>query len=312
MSSEKRRSRSHRRHRRHRKDRGLILLVALSFAVVAAIFAAGFLKSRLKPSKTTDRDVEISAGDQEKDAGRSLGTSVSWQGKTYEARRKMDVILFLGIDRSLETAAQYDSAGGNGIAEVILLIVADRETKETTLVGIPTETLVQLQRYDEAGNLSGTDDGYAAVQFSYGKNARDGCRLTAERITELLQGIHIDGTVSLTRDGLEDVVDSLGGVDAAIPEDTTELLDFMKALYRKAKSGSNVAGLLDEAAGKELYNGVELETLINLFTCTVKDEIVQIPGDWNGEEDSGGFRVDQDRMTELLLKLFYDETMEES
>ena len=100
--------------------------------------------------------------------------------------------------------------------------------------------------------------------------------------------------------------------DAEIPEDMSDLLDFMKALYRKAKSGGNVAELLDEAAGKELYNGVELETLINLFTCTVKDEIVQIPGDRSGEDGSDGFQVDRDGMTELLLKLFYDETMEEN
>ena len=309
MSSKRRRSRSHRRHRR---DRGLYGLVILSFVVVAAIFAAGFVKSRLKPSKTTDKNVEISAGDSEKEADVNLGSSVTWQGKTYEARRKMDTILFLGVDRSSETAAQYDSAGQNGIAEVILLLVADGETKETTLIGIPADTLIQLQKYNENGNPAGMAEGYASLQFSYGKSARDGCRLTAEQISGLLQGIHIDGTISLTREGLEEVVDRLGGVDAEIPEDMSDLLDFMKALYRKAKSGSNVAELLDEVAGKELYNGVELETLINLFTCTVKDEIVQIPGDRSGEDGSDGFRVDRDGMTELLLKLFYDETMEEN
>ena len=213
---------------------------------------------------------------------------------------------------SSETAAQYDSAGQNGIAEVILLLVADGETKETTLIGIPADTLIQLQKYNENGNPAGMAEGYASLQFSYGKSARDGCRLTAEQISGLLQGIHIDGTISLTREGLEEVVDRLGGVDAEIPEDMSDLLDFMKALYRKAKSGSNVAELLDEVAGKELYNGVELETLINLFTCTVKDEIVQIPGDRSGEDGSDGFQVDRDGMTELLLKLFYDETMEES
>ena len=238
MSRKKRRSRSGRRHRR---DKSLRVLVIIAVLFVIAVFGAGYLKSRLADgssrkkaavSKEESKDTSVdktevsSEAASETDNGADavkLGTSTVWKGKKYELRRKQDVVLFLGIDRSAEKSSEYNDAGQNGIAETLLVIKADGEKKESTLLEIPTDALVNLQLYDAAGKSDGTAGGPVGLQFSYGKSARDGCRLTSDRVSELLLGQTIDGTISLTSAGLENVVDDLGGVDITIPEDMTEM-----------------------------------------------------------------------------------------
>ena len=406
----KRKKRRFRYHRGHRRDKGLRALVAIAFLVVITIFGAGYLKNRYAADrgqkKTTEAKGNTGVKENQTDENqtddmltdgkgssdgqdassaetsakegsfisKTAGVETVWNGKSYELRNKQDLVLFLGVDRSDEAAAGYEDAGQNGIAETLLVLVADREKKEVTLLDIPADTMVQAQLYDASGNASGEAGKPVGLQFSYGKSARDGCRLTEDRVSEVLLGQNIDGTISLTVDGLKEVVDSVGGVDVLIPEDMTGMesvdpsfiagktvhmdgalavrfvtegngtdvnrdadgndlnesggtagnglnesggaaagrkqIALLKALYHKSDSGLNVAQFLNQAAQRELYSGVDLDTLVNLFACSVKEEVLELPGERTGEGSSSEFRTDEEKMEELVIGLFYEEVQE--
>ena len=66
-----------------------------------------------------------------------------------------------------------------------------------------------------------TENGQIALQYAYGDGAEESCRLTSEKVSELMYGVNVDSYFSLTLEGLVAATDAVGGITLTVPEDYT-------------------------------------------------------------------------------------------
>jgi LCP family protein required for cell wall assembly len=122
-----------------------------------------------------------------------------WQG------RESITILVLGVDRR--------ASGGDQNADVIIIARLDLRTKQVLAVGIPRDLLVEIPGYGP-GKING------AYNLGVKANPDDpvaGVALMRDTVEDNF-GVTIDHYVLVDFEGFTDVVDAVGGVDVAVPE----------------------------------------------------------------------------------------------
>ena len=58
--------------------------------------------------------------------------------------------------------------------------------------------MVGIDIYDVTGNKLMTEEGQIALQYAYGDGAEESCRLTSEKVSDLMYGVNVDSYFSLT------------------------------------------------------------------------------------------------------------------
>jgi anionic cell wall polymer biosynthesis LytR-Cps2A-Psr (LCP) family protein len=154
--------------------------------------------------------------------------------------------------------------------------------------------------------------------------------------------------MSLTIDGIEPIVDSIGGVTLQLTSDETDLdpsyvegavihLDgaaafdfvhlrdtsvrgsniermsrqtqFMMAMFQNIKQqGSSVIDKMEEAAGDNLYKEIDADSIDHLTNYDYAEEILMLPGSNETDKMHDEFYVDDYELTKMLLNLFYIES----
>lgn len=110
----------------------------------------------------------------------------------------------------------------DGLTDTMLLVRFDPETKKVALLSIPRDTRVEVPEY-------GTNKINAA-------NSLGGPALSARTVSELLNGIGIDRYVTINVQGVEALIDALGGVTVYVPKDM-KYQDDSQHLYVNLKAG---------------------------------------------------------------------------
>lgn len=109
-----------------------------------------------------------------------------------------------------------------GLADTIMLVRFDPETGKMSVLSIPRDTRIEL---DDAGTVK--------INTA---NQRGGAPLTAEAVSDLLGGIRIDRYVRVNVQGVEKLIDALGGVSLYVPKDM-KYQDDSQHLYINLKAG---------------------------------------------------------------------------
>jgi polyisoprenyl-teichoic acid--peptidoglycan teichoic acid transferase len=122
--------------------------------------------------------------------------------------------------KKLSYKAQVNSF--KGLADTMLLVRLNPDTKKVIMLSIPRDTRVEL---DEHG-----------VQKINNTNILGGPALTAKTVTNLLQGVEIDRYLRVNVAGVEKLVDALGGVTVNVPKDL-KYRDDSQHLYIDLKKG---------------------------------------------------------------------------
>ena len=110
----------------------------------------------------------------------------------------------------------------NGLSDSMLLIRFDPESEQVSVLSVPRDTRVYLE-------------GYGVRKINHG-NEYGGPALTASVASELLGGINIDRYVRVNVQGVEKLIDTLGGVTVNVPKDM-KYNDFSQHLYIDLKKG---------------------------------------------------------------------------
>jgi polyisoprenyl-teichoic acid--peptidoglycan teichoic acid transferase len=110
----------------------------------------------------------------------------------------------------------------DGLADVMLLLKFDPETKKVVMLSIPRDTRTEVEGY-------GTKKINAA-------NVEGGPALTAKTISNLLGGVGIDRYVRINVLGVGKLIDALGGVTVFVPKDM-KYQDDSQHLYINLKAG---------------------------------------------------------------------------
>ncbi|TAE61671.1 MAG: LytR family transcriptional regulator [Nostocales cyanobacterium] len=110
----------------------------------------------------------------------------------------------------------------DGLADVMLLIKFDPETKKITMLSIPRDTRTEIEGF--------------GVKKINAANVDGGPALTAQTVSNLLGGIGIDRYVRINVLGVSKLIDALGGVTVYVPKDM-KYVDESQHLYINLKAG---------------------------------------------------------------------------
>ena len=147
---------------------------------------------------------------------------LTYNGEKYKRDPDVFTVLFMGVDKEAQ-AEVGNQPGDAGQADSLNLMVLNRETMEAQLIQISRDTMVDLDVYDTDNELIMTTEGQIALQYAFGDGKKRSCRLTGERVSELLGGVDVDFYLALSLDGIEVATDAIGGVTLTVPEDYTDI-----------------------------------------------------------------------------------------
>lgn len=273
--------------------------------------------------------------------------TVVYKGKKYRYNSDLELILFIGADKS-EPVSLQNYAGKGGQADTLLLAVLDREQEKVQLVSISRDTMADIKIYDESGEYLATERAQIALQYAYGTSAKRSVQMTKEAVSNLLYEVPIRSYVSLNVEGIAPIVDAMGGVTLTIPADYT-MIDpaFMQGSeltlsgtqaeayvrYRdQSVTGSNTqrmerqnelllalfrqmndSGLqkqeefqrLLDSAGDYLETDLTVQEIQRLSEYEFLPEIIALPGEMQAGAEHDEFLINDEKLYELVLKLFY-------
>ena len=137
------------------------------------------------------------------------GTTVVYQGHTYELNRNLSTILFLGVDNFIEGER---TIGHGGQSDVILLIGLDTSTGQATLLNIPRDAYAQVDLYSVGGIYLGTEYSQITLAYAYGDGHQTSCENAALSVSRLLYDLPISSYLALDMKGIDAANEAVGRV----------------------------------------------------------------------------------------------------
>ena len=137
------------------------------------------------------------------------GTTIVYQGHTYELNRDLTTVLFLGIDHEIQ---ETDVIGTGGQSDVILLIAIDTNTGETTILNIDRNSYAQVEIYSADNKYIGTRFEQITVAYGYGNGRETSCENTVRSVSRLLFGLPISSYLAMDMNGIQSANEAVGHV----------------------------------------------------------------------------------------------------
>lgn len=132
--------------------------------------------------------------------------------------------LLMGIDSKGTMSSQEDfSYEGPGQADAIFLVSLNTKDKKLSIIGIPRNSMVELEIYNEQKQCTGTIYNQICLQYAYAGGSVLGLAKMKESVSDLLYQLPIHGACAINMDAIGVIVDMLGGIEVTVPEDLTSL-----------------------------------------------------------------------------------------
>ena len=181
-----------------RRMLALALCVALLTGCALADTVRGDLSNRFEEPPTLEKD-----------------------GHTYQYRRGLTTILFMGIDTRLDYEAERVGFRSGGQSDFLLLLVIDEENETITPIHINRDTMTEITILGVLGDEAGTVVTQLCLSHGFGDGKEQSCEYTCDAVNNLFLGIDIDYYVSMNMDGISELNDLMGGVTVTLTEDLT-------------------------------------------------------------------------------------------
>lgn len=155
--------------------------------------------------------------------------SVAWQDdwviyddKVYEYRENTLNFLLLGIDQSGSLSKETDlSDWSAGQADTIFLVTLNQEDKRLSVIGIPRNSMVDVEVYNSEEECIETIYNQICLQYGYAGGGKLGLEKTKESVSDLMWGLPIHGACAVSFDAVSVITDRLGGIEVVVPDDMT-------------------------------------------------------------------------------------------
>lgn len=154
-------------------------------------------------------------------AGDKTYASIVYDEKTYTYRDDVINILCLGIDKEEAMAERGERDNSMGQADAIFLVSFDLKNQDIRVISVPRDTMVMIEMYRVDGTLMGALNGQLTLQYAYGDGQELSATKTAERLSEKLCYLPINGYVAINFESLIAINDAIGGVDITMDDDYT-------------------------------------------------------------------------------------------
>jgi len=196
--------------------------IAMVSGMAGALLAVSWDSTPLQQAQLTAKEAAVFDGDR-----------ISGNGFQFSQLTRPVNILVMGMSvlppdvqnppsdsKALSYLPQVNSF--DGLADVMLLIKFDPETKKIVMLSIPRDTRTEIEGY--------------GVKKINAANVDGGPALTAKTASNLLGGVGIDRYVRINVLGVGKLIDALGGVSVYVPKDM-KYQDDSQHLYINLKAG---------------------------------------------------------------------------
>lgn len=214
-----------------RLKRGLVTTL-LTIVVLIFVAAVGFLLLQISGKNSlysradegemisTLSGMAVTMGGSTQDEGESNWQEgdIRYDGIHYRYNQDILTFLFLGIDKMSEVKAVEDGIEG-GQSDAIFLLVLDPHAKDATVIGIPRDTMTEVEVYDGKGRYIGPATAQVTLQHGYGDGAELSCERSMQAISKLFYGLPIHGYCAINMGAIPLLNDAVGGVDLQCLED---------------------------------------------------------------------------------------------
>ena len=220
-------------HQKRKLNKRRAILIGLGLAGVSAVSAA--VGAFLAVALSTASPLQQAQLSNEEEKVFSKAETVSAKNLNLPELKRPVNILVLGIkvissdldERGIEYEKQdvgylHLVNSFDGLSDSMLLVRFDPEADKVSVLSIPRDTRVYIE-------------GHGVRKINHA-NQYGGPALSAAVASELLGGIKIDRYVRVNVQGVEKLIDTLGGVTVNVPKDM-KYNDFSQHLYINLKKG---------------------------------------------------------------------------
>ena len=141
------------------------------------------------------------------------------KGETYKYNDHLSNYLFLGID-TREAVDTYQSQADAGQADAIFLVSMDRATEKIKVLFIPRDSMTRIEVFNPYGQSLGETTDHLNIQYAFGDGKEKSCELMKTAVSDMLDGLPIQGYCSMNMDGISVITDFVGGIQLTIPDDS--------------------------------------------------------------------------------------------
>ena len=195
--------------------------VAMISATAGALLAVSLSTTPLQQTELTPEEEQVFSGEE----------TVSQKSLNFPKLTRPVNILVLGtkvLTSDIDDPPSFDLGyhalvnSLDGLSDTMLLLRFDPSEDKMTVLSIPRDTRTQIEGH-----------GTNKINFA---NYYGGPALSAKTISKLLGGVQIDRYVRVNVQGVEKLIDALGGVTVYIPKDM-KYTDHSQHLYIDLKEG---------------------------------------------------------------------------
>lgn len=149
---------------------------------------------------------------------------VVYEDDVYEYNEDILNFLLMGIDHKGELDKDTDlSDWGAGQADAIFLVSVNQRSNAVNIIGIPRNSMVELDIYNENEQRIDTIYNQICLQYGYAGGGELGLSTMKESVSELFYGLPIHGVCAISFDAVGIILEKIGGVEITIPDDMTSL-----------------------------------------------------------------------------------------
>lgn len=197
------------------KHKKLIITVSIILCVLLSIGGGIFAFVKIGEARLRE-ELSFTDNNLSEDAAYGDSAEVFHNGQGYVYNENIINILFIGVDKD-NIKEKKDRQ-----ADALYLLSIDTEADKFNVLAISRNTLADIDIYDMNNEFMGSDRAQICLSYVYGKDDKDSSKLTCKAVSRLLYNIPINAYYTLFMDSIDQIVDSVGGVEIVIPNDMTE------------------------------------------------------------------------------------------
>ena len=200
------------------RQRKICMLLIIILIIVLSILGGGYYLLSQKNAALPKNGGQNSDSRNQTDLNQNSDT-VEYKGETYKYNDHLSNYLFLGID-TREAVDTYQSQADAGQADAIFLVSMDRATEKIKVLFIPRDSMTRIETFNPYGQSLGETTDHLNIQYAFGDGKEKSCELMKTAVSNMLDGLPIQGYCSMNMDGISVITDFVGGIQLTIPDDS--------------------------------------------------------------------------------------------
>ena len=200
------------------RQRKICMLLIIILIIVLSILGGGYYLLSQKNAASSKAGGQNSDSRNQTDLNQNSDI-VEYKGETYKYNDHLSNYLFLGID-TREAVDTYQSQADAGQADAIFLVSMDRATEKIKVLFIPRDSMTRIEVFNPYGQSLGETTDHLNIQYAFGDGKEKSCELMKTAVSDMLDGLPIQGYCSMNMDGISVITDFVGGIQLTIPDDS--------------------------------------------------------------------------------------------